>query len=215
MTEIDVFAGIGPVRPIFSPGALVRTEIITGPCRLMGWSYGDLLRTDTAFVTGKASAPAAGTVIADAGNQGGELPDIEWTVALSGTPAAADANNFGLYVGGTLIATADNPGAVGSYPQVDVPDAIGFFEDIQVKAIGAATAGTIYSAQIAVTPSVRGQATYTIKDGGNQLAVIASDPNKYDNRWFGPQGIHIGGTLTVEPNPGFGTGTFYVAFYRE
>lgn len=215
MTELDIDVSIGPVRQIFSPGALVKTEIITGPCRLMGWSYGDLLFTDVAYASGKASAPLAGGVVADAGNQGGELPDIAWNVSISGTPAAADANNFGLYVGGTLVAESINPGAVGNYPQVDVTDAIGFFEDIQVRAIGAATAGTVYAAEISVTPANRGQTAYILEDGGNQVAVIASGPDRYDTRWFGPHGIHVNGALTIRPNPGFGTGTFYVAFYRE
>ncbi len=100
--------------------------------------------TDT---SGTVTTPAAGAVITSQVLGEGTYM-VNWTVQLSGTLASpADLNNFGLYLGATLLATANVPAAAGSYPQlpqtVVVPAGGG---TVAIKAIGLATTGAIYTA---------------------------------------------------------------------
>jgi hypothetical protein len=215
VTEIEVEVTGGRVRAVFMQGTLIPQEIITGPAWLMGWSYGDLWTTVPGNKSGQVTAPAAGAVIADMGLIAGEAARIDWTVGLAGAAAAGDADNFGLYVGGVLVSQSVNPGAAGSYPQTPYYAVIGAPADIEVKAIGAGTAGVTYAAQLNAMPAFRDNDQYIITDGDNQIAVISGTPDLFDTRWFGPQGIYIQGTLRVHPNPGFGIGTFFIRYERE
>ncbi len=77
---------------------------------------------------------------------------VDWKVGLDGTPAVADLNNFKLVYGPVLLNAINNP-VVGEYPQpsVTITIPVGNVSTLSVKAIGAATAGTVYSAQIVLT----------------------------------------------------------------
>lgn len=78
---------------------------------------------------------------------------LAWTVGLTGgTPAAADANNFGLYVGGVRQEASVNPGALGEWQQQPVTITLTNTTTVAVESIGAGTASVVYSAELAATP---------------------------------------------------------------
>jgi len=103
--------------------------------------------------SGSQTDPAAGTVITSQALPAGTYA-VSWDVALNGSGfAAGDSNNFGLYLGATLLAQSLNGNFISgnfSYPQppltVTVPAG---GATLAVKNIGAAGASTvIYQAQL-------------------------------------------------------------------
>jgi hypothetical protein len=113
------------------------------------------VETTTEF-EGSAAAPAAnGNVVLVSASS---LPppgvyQVNWRVGLDGTVSAADLNNFKLVFGSLLLNGVNNP-VVGDYPQppVTITIPVGNVSTLSVKAIGAATVGSTYSAQITLTP---------------------------------------------------------------
>jgi methionine-rich copper-binding protein CopC len=104
-----------------------------------------------------AAAPTAGQVLVTQALPAGAYT-VNWTVMLRGTLAANDANNFGLYLGATLLATSVNALNVGSvYPQlaqtVIVPAGGG---TLTIQAIAGATAGSVYQAGMTIQPASTG-----------------------------------------------------------
>lgn len=100
---------------------------------------------------GVATSPAAGQAIETTGAKDSALYDIKVIIGLSGTPAQADANNMAFFINGGQIGVLSFPGIVGSYSfdfQQFVSQQGSTF---QVKAIGAATAGAVYSSNIIST----------------------------------------------------------------
>lgn len=78
---------------------------------------------------------------------------LAWTAGLTGgTPAAADANNFGLYVGGVRQEASVNPGALGEFQQQPVTITLTNTTTVAVESIGAGTASVVYSAELVATP---------------------------------------------------------------
>jgi hypothetical protein len=108
----------------------------------------------TAQVGGSVSAPGAGATIATVTPGVAGLYEITGTVAISGTTAAAaDANNMRLRQNSTSLlanipiglATTGNLGAVPFGP---VLAQLAAADTVNVVAVGAATAGSVYGAQI-------------------------------------------------------------------
>lgn len=137
------------VTPQFSSEYFERIDhiIITGP------SQGTSLDP----FEGSAAAPGANANVLSVAATGLPPPGnytVSWRVALDGTLAAADQNNFKL-VFGTVIANDTNDPIAGQYPQLPAPITIlpGNTNALTVKAIGAATAGSTYSATLLLTPS--------------------------------------------------------------
>jgi hypothetical protein len=115
--------------------------------------------------TGQVTAPGAGVTIASATLTQGTWV-IYWQVILQGAAAAADVNNFGLFVGATQVDTSENGEGPGvQYPQgpvvVDVPAAGAV---LAVKAIGAGTAGVIYDTGYTAVPEFGSTYYATIPD---------------------------------------------------
>jgi hypothetical protein len=102
---------------------------------------------------GRQLGPGALTTICSAALAGGEWI-VNWEVQLDGTTAAAEQNNFGLYNGGTLLATANNPSNVGGpYPQEPVVIAVGSGGGtLAIKNIAAATATAGYTGSFSAEP---------------------------------------------------------------
>lgn len=73
---------------------------------------------------------------------------VQWSVTLSGTIAAAELNNFGLYNGSTLIAASVNPAAAGTYPQIPQAFTVtGGAPDVKILSGGTTpTTGAVYAA---------------------------------------------------------------------
>ena len=72
---------------------------------------------------------------------------VAWSVSLSGTLGAGDANNFGLYNGATFVATSVNPAVAGTYPQAPQTFTVAAgVPDIKIISGAAGTAGAVYGA---------------------------------------------------------------------
>jgi phage tail sheath protein FI len=116
--------------------------------------------------------PAAETTIASLNLTAGTY-SVNWTVQLSGTAAAGDANNFGLYNGTNLVATSANAGAAGTYPQsqesVTIP-ANG--ATLAIKNINAGTAEAVYEASF----TIPGLATTSYTNFGLNFGISSASP---------------------------------------
>jgi hypothetical protein len=104
--------------------------------------------------SGTATHPSGGTTLASTTIPAGTW-DVTWivgfTAATSGSASAADNNNFGLYLGGVLQATAavdavDN--GIELYVQAPVTITTGSPATLAVKTIGSSSSGTTYYAMI-------------------------------------------------------------------
>jgi hypothetical protein len=102
---------------------------------------------------GAVTGPAAGAPIASVSLTQGQWL-VQWRTALGGTTAAAEQDNFGLYLGAALQETSENGSASGTDIQqdpvtVDVPAG---GATLVVNAIGAGTGTAVYRAQIEASP---------------------------------------------------------------
>lgn len=102
-------------------------------------------------VTGQLTAPAAFATLTSVGPIPAGVYTINWTVQLSGSAGAGDANNFQLYNNGVLLANSVNAGAAGIYPQAPVtatvPPGGGQFLEVTAGA-GAGSPGAVYKGTI-------------------------------------------------------------------
>jgi hypothetical protein len=113
----------------------------------------------------RTSPPAFGNIITV--NVPPGTYTVSWTVALSGTVAAADANNFELTNGGVFVANSVNAGTAGSYPQASQVVTVTAGNPFVQVIAGAATptTGAIYTATVVVAP-VPNVATLTVGPQG-------------------------------------------------
>lgn len=192
-----------------APGAGLAGSAHLGPRTGYFW---DVTRLTVDGLTGSGGIPQskAGSAVAPASNAliasitGPLVPGtyiVSWNVGLSaGAPAAADVDNFGLQMTGVLARLAsDNPAALGEFPQANVQITIpaGNANNLSIVAIGAATAGVTYSAQLTLTP-VAGGDQVTVYRGISGVAVGAQRLHTFEAE--GP--ANIGGS---EWTPGKGT----------
>jgi hypothetical protein len=134
--------------------------IAMDPRRRRAWVQVNSVPSPTTFeFEGQAAAPGANANVLLIAV--GSLPPpgqytVSWKVGLDGTVSAADLNNFKLSFGGVLLNSINNP-VVGEYPQAPVTIIIppGNTNPVSIRSIGAATAGTIYSAQVTFTSIVQ------------------------------------------------------------
>lgn len=174
---------------------------------MCGWSFNNGLGPTDTPVSGSAAAPAAGATIASV-SLGNGTYNVEWTVELTGTPGAADVDNVQLLIGGTVIADSSNLGAVGDYQQEEATGTVVFGPlTLAAKAIGAATAGSVYKVIMTVTPST--QSTGTIKDGGQTLGFISLPAGGNQTVWLSDIGIECRTELSVQTNLGTIAGVLY------
>lgn len=109
--------------------------------------------TTTLNASGKAAAPGAGAAIATLTTPAAQTYAVRVRVGLAGAVAiAADAANFQLQAGATVLGTFGNPGAVGEWGPYAFDVTVDGATSLTVNAIGAATAGTEYSATIIAEP---------------------------------------------------------------
>lgn len=180
----------------------------TAAARLHGWSVttGDVTASSA---TGTQTSVTAGQVICSATNVAQGEYTIQWQVQLSGAPAAADINNFGLYVNNVLIATAVNRAAAGQYIQASIPVNVpAGGVTVAIKAIGNGTATIAYDAGFALTngPSAEGfLGASTIA-----LKVFALTPLASDTMWIGEEGLYIPNDLVLVVNSGTLSGSVWI-----
>lgn len=110
----------------------------------------------TSSGSGTVSSPPGNFLIASMPAPGAGTWTVSWSAGLSGTLSGNDANNMQLWLnhGGifTLLATAVNPAAAGTYPQapVKVTAAAGDLIQVYSSFVVNPTAGAVYSALMSV-----------------------------------------------------------------
>jgi hypothetical protein len=181
--------------------ALNGQRLVGAPLRLMGWSFNDGNAAQSKPVTGTANAPGAGATIASIS-------------LLSGTPGAADINNVGVFVNVTQIATSENLGVSGNYPQQPAQALVTFGPlTLAFEAIGAAAAGSVYT--IVATVTAINNSIGQILDGSGEIARSVILPGGVDNEWFGDSGIAIDTELRVQTITGTVQGTLFYYYAPE
>ena len=117
------------------------------------------------------SPPAPFSTVLNAGVLPAGTYTVTWTVSLSGTIAAAEANNFILNLGPSIfIANSVNPAAAGSYPQAPVTiTSPGGLALLILSGANNATSGAVYGATAGTTGN--GSVGFDA-DSGNHKWVI-------------------------------------------
>jgi hypothetical protein len=212
MTEIDISVVSGQVRSIAVPATAVDITILSGASHLCGWSLRDASGELGSEIEGSVTTPGAGAAIVTSAGQAAGQYTLNWSVSLAGTPAAADANNFGLYVNATLVATSINLGANGEYPQEPVQVTIPASGTYAVKAIGAGTVGAIYTAQVSSTPAPGAVSAFEIRDTSYPVGEGFAIPGAASTQHFGQAGIKIRGALNLHIISGSVAGSLLVRY---
>lgn len=208
--NIDVDVETGPVSAIPVPVTTVDVPVINAPCCYYGFSLreasGDVPRDNE----GSATSPAALQTIATITGLPAGNYTVNWTVSLAGTLAAADANNFELTDTNGVVSASINPAIAGEYPQVASEISIPANATVSIQAIAAGTVGAIYSAQLAIEPSIVDDAVIEVRDGNQILATCSLGVGGAETEYPGPPGIKVMASITVHVVQGTVTGVIYV-----
>jgi hypothetical protein len=165
-----VLTAANPYQQIAGPDPL-RKHITMGPAVQQ-------VSQTTLDNTGSVTSPGAGATIAQVSLPGPGTYTVSWSVELSGTLAAADANNFQLFQSGTganfAVLTAENQAAAGQYPQTSVTITTKASDNfIKIITIGAGTVGAVYAGSLVVQQIPNPNGSYVVSGSVSQ----ASDPN--------------------------------------
>ena len=130
------------------------TDNVRVPYKALAVSHVPTGAVTSANAEGTQNAPAGGTTIAQVPLGVGTYT-VTWEVELSGTLAAADANNFLLFQSGTgsntTIINSQNPAVAGTYAQLSVTiTSTSPNNFVKILTNGAATAGSVYTGSIAI-----------------------------------------------------------------
>ena len=214
MSELDIEVSLGRIRAIPVVAPVAASVILGGPGELMGWSFRESGAETGQSAEGQVVSPAAGATIVQLASLPVGVYTISWEVELIGAAAAADANNFELLAGATVLAISLNAGAAGSYAQVTVQFQLTTVQTVAVKAVAAGTVGVTYAAQLAVAPVTAGQAIIELQDGNNPMAEITAGVAGSLSQWYGPEGIRFYNQIKVVPITGVMVGAIYARFGR-
>lgn len=210
MVEIDIEIGRGRPVPIKIAPTAVSVTPYRGAGVFAGWSLRDVTGAIPNQTEGTVAAPGAGVVVAQLTGLPAGTYNINWEVELLGPVAAADTNNMVLFTGAGNVQIAIVPPAAGAYPQEPVEVTIPAGGTIGVKAIGAATAGTTYGAQFAISPTLELEAIVEITSGGDIIGEFSSGTVRGLPFWIGPDGPQLQGDVTLNVISGAVTGCIYV-----
>lgn len=211
---LDVAAVYGDVFPIPVPPTSADSTILTSDCRILGWSLRDATN-DIAFqAEGSVVSPGANTTVVQLTSIPAGIYDVTWEVALQGAAAAADADNFQLKNGATLVEISINPGAAGTYPQVGARITVLAGGTVSIQSVAAGTVGVTYLAQIEIVPVARADSVVEIQDVGNILGEIAPLGNVSDTVYFGDLGVPCQGQIKLHVVSGAVTGVVYAKLQR-
>lgn len=209
----DIDFDIAPVRVLTVPATAGDQLLITGDCALMGYSLRDATHDVPAQKYGTVTSPGASANIVQITGLPAGTYLINWQVELSGTLAAADANNFELTSSSGAAFQSENPGAAGVYPQPQAEITVGTGGTLQIIAIAAGTTGAVYSAQLSLLVPVSGNSLIELQDGNNALAEISLGPGDSESRWFGGDGVHVRGQINLHFIQGAAAGAVYARYY--
>jgi hypothetical protein len=212
MTEIDISVVSGQVRSIAVPATAVDVTILSGASHLCGWSLRDASGDMASDIEGSVVTPTAGQAIATSAAQSAGVYTVKWTVTLAGTLSTQDTNNFGLYAGSTLIATSVSPPGGGVYPQPDVQMTLTQGQTYSIKAIGAGTAASTYSASASAVPESGAQTAFEIRDTSYPVGEGFAIPGAASTQHFGQAGIKIRGALNLHIISGSVSGSILVRY---
>lgn len=175
---------------------------------MMGWSLAAGLNSGKE-ATGSATSPAAGGAITSLASVPADEYTLNWQVELSGTLAAADANNFEVLVNGVQQAVSLNPAIAGVYQQdpiqITVPPG---GATISINAIALATVGAVYSATFSVVGGAPMEAT--IFDSGQVIGQSACPQGFADTQIMTDDGIYVSTNITIKVVDGTVSGVIYV-----
>lgn len=182
-------------------------RLVGGPVILRGWSLNDGVQSGGQTVDQSATAPAAGATIASISLANGTY-QVAWTLELTGTPGAGDADNVQVFIGATQVATSANAGAVGTYPQEETQvTVVSGPLTLAFKANGAGTVGAVYKIEANITPI--NDSTATVFDGGQAVGFVDMDNGGGQNVWFGEPGVAVDTELRVQTTLGTVQGVVY------
>jgi hypothetical protein len=210
--NVEVVAG--NAEPISVPATAVNTQIISGDCYLNGWSLRDAQGTVIANVEGSVTAPTSGQAICTTPSLPVYEYDLNWTVSLEGAAAVADQNNFEVTAGAAVIATSLNPGVAGVYPQPQANYMRASAGTFSVKAVGAGTAGVLYSATLQVVPVATDLTVVEFMDGARYIGEQSIAQGASETRDFGAIGLTIYSGVTMNVLSGMVQGTVYCRFAK-
>lgn len=198
---------------ISTADALNKQRKLGGPLRVVGWCFTGGGGSSSQTVDQSAAAPGAGATIASI-SLGNGVYQVEWTLEITGTPGAGDVDNVQLFIGGTLIATSVNLGAVGEYGQEEANAAVTFGPLVLAwKAIGAATAGSTYKIEANIISLTQAQGT--IFDGGQPIAFLSMAAAGTDKEWLDEDGIAIDTELAVQTTLGSISGVIWYYLHSD
>lgn len=187
--------------------------ITTAKVRLCGWSLSGSDATGLEATGQQTSPGAATTIVTLPATPAGEYT-VEWTVELQGAAAAADQNNFRLFVGSTVIATSENTGAAGRYQQnneqIQVPAG---GASVRIQNIGAGTVGIVYVATITLLSAATAEGNFA--GSGLTLGVFSAAPSATDKIFISEEGIYVPNDLSMVINTGTVSGCVYVRMQEK
>jgi len=212
--EIDVNIGrqAGHVLPI--PITTQDIVLLTGDGYLSGWSIREASGASPADVRNSVTSPGALATIATTPALGAGVYDVIWSVELSGTLAAAEANNFQLMNGAAVVAGSENGIVAGVYPQPDTRVTVVAGSTVSIQSIGAGTVGAVYTGDVSVTPDPFFGAVVEIQDSTGPIGESGMDLQDSDTEWFGSPGIPIRGQILLHVVTGTVTGCVYATYYK-
>ena len=201
------------VVPVSTVAAASTGKLLGGPLRLCGWSLADGVATQSLTVDQSVAAPGAGVQIAALSLPSGPY-SVSWTFELSGTPGAGDVDNVRLTLSAATLATSVNLGVANNYPQEEVqPDVVNGPVSLVWKAIGAATAGTVYKIEANAIPLV--PTSGIVQDGNMTIANFAVGQGLADNNGPGEYGVQVDTELSLTSLTGAVTGVLYYELNPE
>ncbi len=198
-----------PVQP-----TSVDVPVIQSDCRLVGWSLRDTSVPAAAQNSDLVVSPAAGAAIVTVSGLRAGTYDVTWTVALQGAAAAADADNFQLKNGVTVVENSVNAGAAGAYSQTNARITVPANGAVTVNAIAIGTVGVTYLAEIELTPTLTGATVVEIQDGGNILGEISLLPGEAKTDVLDHFGVLCQNRINVHVISGQVTGAIYARLRR-
>lgn len=204
----------GEVRAIPVPVTSTDLTLLTGDGYLAGWSLREASGDTTQYNENSVTSPAAGaTIVSLSGIPAGTYA-VEVVTELTGTPAAADANNFRLTPSSGNVQNLLNTGAVGEFSQEEIQVTLGASGTLTITAIAIGTVGAIYSATISITPVGQIGAVVEFQDGNNPLGESEMAFSGVDTHTFGYPGILIYNQIKLHVVSGTVTGAVYARFSR-
>lgn len=214
MTNVTLELDTGEVAPLPVPVTTVDLSVITGDCRLVGWSLRDASAPASAQGAGQVVAPAAGAAIVTLSGLRAGTYDVAWSVGLQGAAVAADQDNFQLKNGATAVENTINAGAAGAYTQTGARITVPANGTVTINAIGAGTAGVTYLAEIELVPSQVGATVVEIQDSGNILGEVSLGPGGSETDVLDHFGMLCQGGIRVHVVQGQVTGVIYARLMR-